>query len=212
MAICEVSPVRQMVAICPKRNEPAAAKISRAARVGMATAPTTPENSAEDQQHPQTGEDRRPAGARPGGPVEGGLADRTADGLALEEPGAEVADALGDEVDVGVGAGAVVVGGGLGDADTLHEHDRRHRERAGEQRPRERRPLGPGRQRDPSGDVALVLDLGDVGAGQDHGDGRHRQREHGAEGGDAGAAEQDDDGERGDAGEDRGGIDAGSDG
>ena len=40
----------------------------------------------QDQEHPQTGEDRRPPGTGAGGPVEGGLADRTADGLALEEP------------------------------------------------------------------------------------------------------------------------------
>ena len=58
----------------------------------------------QDQQQPQAGEDRRPAGAGTGGAVERRLTDGSADGLALEEAGAQVAHALGDEVVVGVGA------------------------------------------------------------------------------------------------------------
>jgi hypothetical protein len=46
MAICEFGPVRQTAPISPTRSEPTAAKMSSAARVGMATAPTIPEKTA----------------------------------------------------------------------------------------------------------------------------------------------------------------------
>ena len=203
MAICEVGPVRQIVAICAEAQRAGGGEDEQRGEGRHGDGADDAGEQRQDQEHPEPGEDRRPAGAGAGGPVEGGLADRTADGLALEEPGAEVADALGDEVDVGVGAGPVVVGGGLGDAGALHEHDRGDRQRAGEQRPRERRQLGPRRQGDAAGDVALVLDLGDIGARDEHDDRRDGQGDDGAEGGDAGAAEQEDDGERRDADEDR---------
>ena len=46
IASCDVRPVRQIVMTAPVRSEPTAAKISSAARVGIATAPTIPEKTA----------------------------------------------------------------------------------------------------------------------------------------------------------------------
>ena len=45
MAICELTLVRMMLLIWPTRSDPTAATISTAARVGIATTPTTPDSA-----------------------------------------------------------------------------------------------------------------------------------------------------------------------
>ena len=94
----------------PMRSEPRAAKISTAASVGMATWPTIPENTHQDQQHPDARADRGPAGARARREVQCGLPDRAAHRLPAEEARGDVADALGGEVAVRVGRRAVGLG------------------------------------------------------------------------------------------------------
>ena len=101
-AIFPVWAVFQTTAISPGRSDLTAAKISTAPSVGIATAPTSPDSATRMTQHPEPGEDRRPAGACTGGHVQRGGPDRPADGGAVEQPGDEVADALPDEVAVRV--------------------------------------------------------------------------------------------------------------
>ena len=132
-ATCDGSPVRRTVSIRPRRSELAAAKINTAASVGDRDLPDDPGEQDQDQQHPDAGEDRRPASARACGEVQRGLADRAADRLAAKQPRGDVADPLCDEVAVRVGPRAPGVRRRLGHAGALDQHDHSDGRRRGDQ-------------------------------------------------------------------------------
>ena len=142
----------------------------------------------QDDRHPQAGEDRGPAAPGAGRDAEGRLPHRTADRLAAEHAGEQVADALRHEVAVRLGASAVGVGCGLRHTGPLDQDQRGHRQGPRHQAHREvgeLRQVRRGQALRDRTDVTDQLDGGgahdrDDHAGDDQGDQRGVRRQPGA--------------------------------
>ena len=208
ITIREDQPVAHTVVISPTRIDPVAATMSTAASVGTATLPTMPAKatrtaSIHRPQKIEAHRDRAPAltfiAVWP---------DRSPDGLTLEEPGGDVAPALGGEVTARVRWGAVGVGHALADPRALDEDDDRDRQGARDEsdvQQAEVRDLGEGHA---LGDVPEIRYPGHVEVGEGRDGGGDDEGDQRAEGPQPRASQAHEDHHRHEPHEERGTVDA----